>query len=332
MKSRTAQILPFQPAINATPGLTEGAVAVTDITKQYDLIVQAMKQVMKEGEHYGTIPGCGDKKTLKKPGAEVLLVLFGLSTDVIVSRFDMPNSHREVECKITVFAPSGRQLGTGVGSCSTMESKYRFRTGPSEITGKLVPQEYWNVRGSDPKKARDILGGKGFVPTKGDDGQWHIAIQGERVENDNPADQYNTVLKVGKKRALIDGVLNSTAASFLFTQDLDDMLENGIIPIQAEDITPEPVDGQPPGNAEKIPPTNGKDPSTGNGENKTHQGTIPTPDKILVALARKNITHSTNEAGKIFVKLSYGDTGNRQFVSELGFKWNPSDKMWVFNP
>ena len=53
-----------------------------------------------------------------------------------------------------------------------------------------------------------------------------IAKGGEKVENDNPADCYNTVLKMAKKRALVDAVLTATAASDIFTQDLEDISAN----------------------------------------------------------------------------------------------------------
>ena len=43
-----------------------------------------------------------------------------------------------------------------------------------------------------------------------------------RVENSDLADTYNTVLKMAKKRALVDATLTATAASDIFTQDLED--------------------------------------------------------------------------------------------------------------
>lgn len=42
----------------------------------------------------------------------------------------------------------------------------------------------------------------------------------KKIENEDIADTYNTVLKVAKKRAYIDGVLTVTGASDLFTQDI----------------------------------------------------------------------------------------------------------------
>ena len=41
-----------------------------------------------------------------------------------------------------------------------------------------------------------------------------------KFKRDNPPDMWNTVLKMAKKRALVDAVLTSLGASMLFTQDL----------------------------------------------------------------------------------------------------------------
>ena len=51
------------------------------------------------------------------------------------------------------------------------------------------------------------------------------AITGQptgRIENEDIADVYNTVLKMAKKRALVDATLTATAASDIFTQDVED--------------------------------------------------------------------------------------------------------------
>jgi hypothetical protein len=45
---------------------------------------------------------------------------------------------------------------------------------------------------------------------------------GKRIENEDIADCYNTVLKIAKKRAHIDATLTVTGAADLFTQDLID--------------------------------------------------------------------------------------------------------------
>jgi hypothetical protein len=185
-----------------------------------------MKEVMKEGEHYGIIPGCGDKPALLKPGAEKLNLTFRMSPTYKVERIEMSGGHREyvVTCVLSSIG-SNVVLGEGVGSCSTMEAKYRYRTGPKESTGKPVPKGYWDARKSDPSKAQALLGGKGFSTMKDDTGNWVISVQGEKVEHDNPADYYNTILKMAKKRAHVDAVLTVTAASDIFTQDIEDFVD-----------------------------------------------------------------------------------------------------------
>jgi hypothetical protein len=110
-----------------------------------------------------------------------------------------------------------------------METKWRFRNAEPEITDKVVPKEYWDLRKTDPSKAQELIGGKGFS-TKKLNGNWMIAkLTGEKIEHGNPADYYNTCWKMAKKRALVDAVLTVTAASDIFTQDVEEMVENGII-------------------------------------------------------------------------------------------------------
>ena len=153
--------------------------AVSDLEAQVHKIQAVMKNVMQEGQHYGTIPGT-NKPTLLKPGAEKLNLTFRLAPTHEVTKNDLPNGHREVTviCTLT-HIPTGQVFGQGVGSCSTMEGKYRYRK-------------------------------------RGD----------ERIENPDLADQYNTVLKMAKKRALVDATLTATAASDIFTQDIEEAQVN----------------------------------------------------------------------------------------------------------
>lgn len=194
--------------------------------QQVQTIQQVMKNVMQNGEHYGTIPGCGDKPTLLQPGAQKLALTFGFSPTYNISQTDLPGGHREyrIVCRLT-HRQTGGFVGEGVGCASTMEGKYRFRVAPKKPTDRPVPAAYWNLRGTDPKAAQAALGGPGFSPTKVD-GVWVIAEgSSEKVEHDNPADYYNTILKMAKKRAYVDATLTATAASDIFTQDIEDMPE-----------------------------------------------------------------------------------------------------------
>jgi hypothetical protein len=208
-------------------GQLEYALSVENVMTQVRAIQDLMKLAMRKGEHYGVIPGTErtdkdgkdiSKPTLLKPGAEKLTMMFRLSPSYAIERRDLPGGHMEVNITCTLtHIPTGAVWGQGVGSCSTMEGKYRFRW---ENTGELVPAEYWESRD------KSLIGGETFVPRKAwkDKKQsWFIF---QRVEHDNPADYHNTVLKMGKKRSLTDATLTATAASDIFTQDIEDMVEN----------------------------------------------------------------------------------------------------------
>ena len=224
------------------------AMSVQQVLGQVALIQQIMGAAMKDGEHYGKIPGCGDKPTLLKPGAEKLCLTFRLAPTYELDERQMDRAHREyrVQCTLSSIM-TGAFIGQGVGTCSTMEAKYRFRQGAAEPTDNPVPRVYWDLRGEDPAKAQELIGGKGFTVKKVDGKGWMIAKGGEKVENDNPADCYNTVLKMAKKRALVDAVLTATAASDIFTQDLEDITANiaAATPV-AVSLTPAPVPAPAP--------------------------------------------------------------------------------------
>lgn len=186
----------------------ESTRSINQVREQVGLIHQLMREVMKDGEHFGTVPGCGDKKILLKSGAEKLSMVFRLKPRFELTLREFQNGHREYE--IRCILSDGTE---GVGCCNTMEGKYRYR---SENTGQPVPKAYWDTR--DPA----LLGGSQFSPRKIDkDGQkvWMIF---HKVEHDNPADYYNTCLKMGKKRAHVDAIITATASSDIFTQDLEE--------------------------------------------------------------------------------------------------------------
>lgn len=225
--------------------------SVQELVGQVRLVQEVIKHVMVENEHYGKIPGCGDKPALLKAGAEKLGMTFRLAPTFDIRRLDMNGGHREYEVVCTL---NGRYQG--VGACSTMEGKYRYRTGPKKPTDKPVPKEYWDIRNSNPAKAQQLIGGKGFSTMKDDGGRWVICEQGERVEHDNPADHFNTVLKMAKKRAHVDAVLTATAASDCFVQDLDELVQDGVVEPEppkaapkatgtAKQATPAPTAGKP---------------------------------------------------------------------------------------
>lgn|SRR3990167_890291 len=216
---------------------TNTNLTAAQVRAQVNLIQSVMKEVMQEGQHYGKIPGCGDKPTLLKPGAEKLSMTFRLRPIIDNARDirieNLGEGHREIHVYCHVMNMDGVELATGVGSCSTMESKYRYRGGEKIPTGQPIPAEYWNLKKEGKiDEAKEKIGGSGFGVAK-IEGKWEICEIGEKMENPDIADTHNTVLKMAKKRAYVDGILSATAASDCFTQDLED-----IAPVVTGTVTP----------------------------------------------------------------------------------------------
>ena len=274
----------------------ESAMNVESVTRQVAIIQNVMKSVMKQDEHYGTIPGT-NKPSLLKPGAEKLNLVFRLRPEYQITKTELYNGHREYEVVCTLYhIPTGQSVGQGVGSATTMEGKYRFRGGEKKDTGKPVPKDYWNLKKTDPAKAKELIGGDGFGTAKFE-GEWRICELGEKIEHDNPADYYNTVLKMAKKRAHVDAILTATAASDIFTQDTEDMTE--VIPGAAEV------------KKEAKPPMQEPQKKGGNGEKKKG----PTAAETITVLV-KSIFHDPGEKnGNKYVKHTVIDMNDVRYTT-----------------
>lgn len=164
-------------------------------------VQEVMKSVMKPNVHYGTIPGAGDKPTLLKSGAEVLCMTFRIADKYVVTDLSSPGSIRYRVTCIAEHQTTGEVLGSGLGECSTDEEKYRWR--------KAVCKEEFDATAPDMRRVK-------FGRKQGG----HYTVEQVRTE---PADLANTVLKMACKRAKIAMVLNVTAASDMFSQDLEDL-------------------------------------------------------------------------------------------------------------
>ena len=101
---------------------------VDDVIHQVQKIQHVMEAVMKPGEHYGVIPGTGTKPTLLKPGAEKLCLVFRLDPQYEVTQTLSEGAHLTVVSRCTLYhIPTSNRMGSGMGSCSTKESKYAYR-------------------------------------------------------------------------------------------------------------------------------------------------------------------------------------------------------------
>ena len=207
-------------------------VDVQQAMQRRQLVEAFAKNVMIDGTDYGAIPGTGGKKTLLKPGAEKLASFFGLLPDFIVTHsvldFDGTGEGRgesliyyRVRCDLY---RGGVKVGAGDASCSSRESKYRWRNGARVCPHCKQPAI---IKGKE-----DFGGGwlcfkkNGGCGAKFKDGD--AAIEGQsvgRTPNPDIADVDNTILKMAEKRALIAATLIATHVSDFFTPDMEDFAD-----------------------------------------------------------------------------------------------------------
>jgi hypothetical protein len=102
--------------------------SVVEVKEQVTKIQGLMKDLMKEGTHFGkSFPG-DTKKNLLKPGADKLCFMFRLRPDFVQEIKNLPNDHMEVLTRCSIYhIESGQKIAEGVGLATTMESKYRWR-------------------------------------------------------------------------------------------------------------------------------------------------------------------------------------------------------------
>ena len=175
---------------------------IAEMKSQIILIQECLRSLMVKETHYGQVPGCGDKPVLLKPGAELILALFHIAADPKIEEFSDGFDTRFRIISSGIHTPSGKIVGFGVGEASTSEKKYKWRA--------AVCHEEWE---DTPEERRQIAYIRNYK-TK----------QIERVEQvrQNPADIINTVLKMARKRSIVDLCLSTTACSDIFAQDMDD--------------------------------------------------------------------------------------------------------------
>lgn len=192
----------------------------------YDIVSVLLRdKVLRPGIDFGVIPGT-KKPSLWKPGSERLCAAFGLSPvfEVIdkVERWDgdAPMFHYNIRCRLVQIG-TGYEVATGLGSCNSMESKYRYR---------------WIYESEVKDLGLDPVG----MVKKQNNGKNNSKYWTYRVDNDDIFTLVNTIEKMACKRALIAAVLIGANASEFFTQDIEDLRDFGsmdVIEAEYEEIT-----------------------------------------------------------------------------------------------
>lgn len=284
------------PVVHHPAALDRGTnLATSEVIARTHQIREVMEKVMKENVHFGVIPGT-QKPTMYQPGADVLAVTFRIAPKV--EQIDDLSTEDSVRYRVRVqgvHQVTGELLAEGVGECSSDEEKYRWR--------RPVVDDEWKETPEDRRREKWARGQKG-------------AYKQKQIRT-SPADVANTVLKMAVKRAKIAMILNATAASDVFAQDLEDLSEELRESLAGDEPPPQTVQ-QPQRRSESSSPASSQPPATGEPA-KPAAATEP-PAGVLV----RNLERRVSPTGKYFWIV----TGDRKaddyyFLPEAGESWEP---------
>lgn len=160
---------------------------------------QVVQKALKKELDYGVIPGT-IKPTLLKPGGEKICMMLGVNPE-----YDLLNKTEEYEKGFFAYnikctlKKNEKNVAQGLGNCNSFEKRYRW------INTDIIPE------GIDPVNTQSFIDRYGRLRYK--------------IPNPNPCDLANTILKMAKKRAFVDAVLQVASLSEIFTQDIEEMQE-----------------------------------------------------------------------------------------------------------
>jgi len=187
-------------------------------------VEEVIKQVLREGEHFGVIPGTEKagkkpKKALLQPGAEVLCQVFRLRPQfeemAIIERDDFIAI--KIKCKL-YNSVTGELVGEAIGSANTREEKY-----VSSTTARICPQ----CGKAAIIKGREEFGGGWLCYAKKDgcgakftdDDKRMIQDSGGTISTNKIWGLYHTLESIAQKRAYVKATRNATATSDIFTDE-----------------------------------------------------------------------------------------------------------------
>jgi hypothetical protein len=214
-------------AIATSPHQSRALIVADTLTQESEqrvLLGKFVREQMVPDTDFGIIPGT-KKNTLLKPGAEKLVNLFHClpkyTEEKVIEDWDKPLFYYKFKCQILL---NEEVVAEGFGSANSREAKWRWRS-----QNRACP----NCGKETIIKGKAEWGGGWLCHTKqggcgakfGDDAPEIIGQAVGRVENPDVYDQVNTILKIAKKRALVDAAIALARCSDIFTQDVEDAEE-----------------------------------------------------------------------------------------------------------
>jgi len=201
---------------------------------QTQTLMEIYRRIMQKDTDYGVIPGT-PKPALYQPGAQILRLAAGLEVEVV---------HIESERQLTIgfinhsFVcrlknADGMVVGSCEGAANSYEDRYRYRW----VSERDLPAGIDKATLTSKKR-------------KGNYGEYHVY----RIENDNPANLDNTLVKMAQKRAFVGAILMATGASRIFTQDVEDTADPAETTPEMEAERPQPARKAPVAKAKAAKP------------------------------------------------------------------------------
>lgn len=184
--------------------------AVADTVQKIRTLQSTLKNILTENHDYGKIPGCGEKPTLLKPGAEKILMAMGITATYEplekTENFDgLGFFAYTFKC---ILDKNGIKITEGVGHANSKEKKWAYEY----VYEKDLPE------GTD----KNLLKKKKIESKSGTFYKYEVDA--------DACSKANTILKMAKKRAQIDAVLSVASLSEIFTQDFDDLPQDEELP------------------------------------------------------------------------------------------------------
>lgn len=252
--------------------MTDLAQRLEEMQSERSVLQEFVRTVLQEGTDYGTIPGTPNP-SLYKPGAEMLLSLYGFAAypAVVQQEIDWQVGliHYQVEATIKTL-DTGSLVGSSLGEANSFEPRYRWRNSKPKcpdcerddtlLRSKDKPEWFcWRKKG----------GCGATFPLD-------AILPGGKVENPEPYELVNTILKQATKRAVVAATLQACHASAIFTQDVEDMPSLGGGQEPPVERAPRPTPAPTPKPAPSNPPQNEK--------SEPVQAPVSTSSPILVSM------------------------------------------------
>jgi hypothetical protein len=176
--------------------------SVQERQAQINIIQELMRNNMKEGTHYGKVFTTA-KPSLWKPGAEMIAMTLRIALDHVIEDLSTGDDVRYRVKAVATRQVDGLFLGATYGECWSAEQKYMWREAVVTKEFEATPEDRRRVK-FEKANNRD-----GYTET------YQVRT--------HPPDTANTILKMACKRSDIAVILLVTAASDIFTQDIEDL-------------------------------------------------------------------------------------------------------------